>query len=56
MERKEGKEEEKKEKEEGRREEKNPGLEHLLCLEHLFGYLYGIVWKLWYWKYLFKLG
>ena len=28
-----GKEEEKKKKEEGRREEKIPGLKHLLCLE-----------------------
>ena len=27
------KEEKKKKKEEGRREEKNPGLEHLICLE-----------------------
>ena len=35
------KEEEKKKKEKGRREEKNLGLEHLLCLEQLFGYLYG---------------
>ena len=36
------KEEEKKKKEEGRTEEKNPGLEHLLCLEHLYGIL---IWK-----------
>ena len=37
-------------KEEGRREEEeNPGLEHLFCLELLYGtYMYEtLVWKVW---------
>ena len=38
------KEKEKKKKEEERREEKNPGLEHLLCLEIDNGWFGTLVW------------